>query len=79
LDEIEAALDEVNVFRFGEYIKKFCDDTQFVLITHRRGTMEVAERLYGITMPEKGVSRAIALDVNEIESKKKELLPDEVF
>ena len=52
--------------------------TQFVLITHRRGTMEVADRLYGVTMPERGVSRAIPLDVAEIESKKKELLPDEV-
>ena len=77
-DEIEAALDEVNVFRFGEYVKKFCEETQFVLITHRRGTMEVANRLYGITMPERGVSRALPLDVTEIESKKKELLPDEV-
>ena len=77
-DEIEAALDEVNVFRFGEYVKKFCEETQFVLITHRRGTMEVANRLYGITMPERGVSRALPLDVSEIESKKKELLPDEV-
>ena len=73
LDEIEAALDEVNVYRLGEYIKKFCSDTQFVLITHRRGTMEIADRLYGITMPERGISRVIPLDVNEIESKKKEL------
>ena len=79
LDEIEAALDEVNVFRFGEYIKKFCMDTQFVLITHRRGTMEVADRLYGVTMPERGVSKVIPLDVNEIESKKKELIGDGVL
>ena len=74
LDEIEAALDEVNVFRFGEYIKKFDDGTQFILITHRRGTMEVGDRLYGVTMPQRGISQAIELNVNEIEGKQKELL-----
>ena len=74
LDEIEAALDEVNVFRFGDYIKKFDDGTQFILITHRRGTMEIGDRLYGVTMPQRGISQAIALDVNEIEGKQKELL-----
>jgi len=79
LDEIEAALDEANVFRFGEYIKKFCQDTQFVLITHRRGTMEIADRLYGVTMPERGISRVLPLDVNEIESKKKELSDDGIL
>ncbi|MBE6695272.1 MAG: chromosome segregation protein SMC [Ruminococcaceae bacterium] len=79
LDEIEAALDEANVFRFGEYIKKFCQDTQFVLITHRRGTMEIADRLYGVTMPERGISRVLPLDVNEIESKKKELTDDGIL
>ena len=74
LDEIEAALDEVNVFRFGEYVKKLCDDTQFILITHRRGTMEIGNRLYGVTMPQRGISQAIELNVNEIEGKQKELL-----
>ena len=74
LDEIEAALDEVNVYRFGDYIKKFDDDTQFILITHRRGTMEVGDRLYGVTMPQRGISQAIELNVNEIEGKQKELL-----
>ena len=74
LDEIEAALDEVNVFRFGEYIKKLADGTQFILITHRRGTMEVGDRLYGVTMPQRGISQAIELNVNEIEGKQKELL-----
>ena len=74
LDEIEAALDEVNVYRFGEYIKKFDDGTQFILITHRRGTMEIGDRLYGITMPQRGISQAIELNVNEIEGKEKELL-----
>ena len=74
LDEIEAALDEVNVFRFGEYIKKFGDGTQFILITHRRGTMEIGDRLYGITMPQRGISQAIELNVSEIEGREKELL-----
>ena len=74
LDEIEAALDEVNVFRFGEYVKKLADGTQFILITHRRGTMEVGDRLYGVTMPQRGISQAIELNVNEIEGKQKELL-----
>ncbi|MBQ7377065.1 MAG: chromosome segregation protein SMC, partial [Clostridia bacterium] len=73
LDEVEAALDEVNVYRFGEYIQRLCEDTQFVLITHRRGTMEVANRLYGVTMPDRGISKVIGLAVDEIESKKKEL------
>lgn len=74
LDEIEAALDEVNVFRFGEYIKKFDDNTQFILITHRRGTMEIGDKLYGVTMPQRGISQAIELNVDEIEGKQKELL-----
>ncbi len=74
LDEIEAALDEVNVYRFGDYIKKFDDGTQFILITHRRGTMEIGDRLYGITMPQRGISQAIELNVNEIEGREKELL-----
>ena len=74
LDEIEAALDEVNVFRFGEYIKSFGDGTQFILITHRRGTMEIGDRLYGITMPQRGISQAIELNVSEIEGREKELL-----
>ena len=74
LDEIEAALDEVNVYRFGDYIKNFDDNTQFILITHRRGTMEIGDRLYGITMPQRGISQAIELNVDEIEGKQKELL-----
>ena len=74
LDEIEAALDEVNVYRFGEYVRKLGEDTQFILITHRRGTMEIGDRLYGVTMPQRGISQAIELNVNEIEGKQKELL-----
>ena len=72
LDEIEAALDEVNVARFAEYIKRYSDGTQFVLITHRRGTMEAANRLYGVTMPEHGISKVLELDVNDISKKEGE-------
>ena len=70
LDEIEAALDEVNVARFAAYIKRYSADTQFILITHRRGTMEAAQRLYGVTMPEHGISKVLALDVHAIAEKK---------
>ena len=68
-DEIEAALDEVNVARFAAYIKRYSTDTQFILITHRRGTMEAANRLYGVTMPERGISKVLALDVASIRGK----------
>lgn len=67
MDEIEAALDEANVIRFAEYLRTMCSNTQFIVITHRRGTMEAANRLYGVTMQEKGVSRIIELDVAEAE------------
>ncbi len=70
LDEIEAALDEVNVVRFAQYIKRYSQETQFVIITHRRGTMEAANRLYGVTMPEHGISKVLALDVGEISKAK---------
>ena len=69
LDEIEAALDEVNVTRFAEYVKQMSDNTQFVLITHRRGTMEAADRIYGVTMPERGISKVLALNVGEMDFK----------
>ena len=69
LDEIEAALDEVNVARFAAYIKRYSQTTQFILITHRRGTMEAANRLYGVTMPERGISKVLALDVASIRGK----------
>ncbi len=71
LDEIEAALDEVNVERLAQYIKRYSDDTQFIMITHRRGTMAAATRLYGVTMPERGISKVLTLDVSDI-SKNKE-------
>lgn len=66
LDEIEAALDDVNVVRYAEYLRRH-EKTQFIVITHRRGTMEAADRLYGVTMREKGISRILAIDVSEIE------------
>ncbi len=70
LDEIEAALDEVNVERLAQYIRRYSDGTQFIMITHRRGTMAAATRLYGVTMPEHGISKIIMLDVKDIEKQK---------
>ena len=61
LDEIEAALDDVNVYRFAEYLKKFSKDTQFLVITHRKGTMEAANAVYGVTMEENGVSKLLSM------------------
>ena len=63
LDEIEAALDDVNVYRFAEYLKKFSKDTQFLIITHRKGTMEAADTVYGITMEEKGISKLLSMKI----------------
>ncbi|MDO5141125.1 MAG: chromosome segregation protein SMC [Eubacteriales bacterium] len=63
LDEIEAALDDSNVSRFADYLHKLTDHTQFIVITHRRGTMEAADRLYGVTMQEKGISKLISVDL----------------
>lgn len=68
LDEIEAALDEPNVYRFADYLKIYCKNTQFILVTHRRGTMEAANLLYGVTMQEKGVSKLLALKIDEVEA-----------
>lgn len=65
MDEIEAALDEANVNRFASHMRELADKTQFIVITHRRGTMEEADRLYGVTMQEKGVSKVIELDLDE--------------
>lgn len=67
LDEIEAALDESNVTRYAKYLNKLTKNTQFIIITHRRGTMEVADRLYGITMQEKGVSALVSVNLIEDE------------
>ena len=65
MDEIEAALDEANVSRYAQYMRRISDKTQFLVITHRRGTMEEADMLYGVTMQEKGVSSVIELDLEE--------------
>ena len=69
LDEIEAALDDVNVVKYAQYLRTMCDRTQFITITHRRGTMEEADMLYGVTMQEEGVCKLLELHVSEIESK----------
>lgn len=61
LDEIEAALDDVNVYRFADYLKKFTSDTQFLVITHRKGTMEAGNSVYGITMEESGISKLLSM------------------
>ena len=68
LDEIEAALDENNVYRYADFIKRFSRKTQFILVTHRRGTMESADVIYGVTMQEKGVSKLLQLNLDEIEA-----------
>lgn len=68
-DEIESALDEVNVVRFAEYARKYSDNTQFIMITHRRGTMESADTLYGVTMYEKGISKVLTVNVRDIEER----------
>lgn len=65
LDEVEAALDEANVHRFSQYLKKFSADTQFIVITHRKGTMEGADVLYGVTMQESGVSKLVSVRLEE--------------
>ena len=65
LDEIEAALDDSNVGRFAKYLHKLTKNTQFIVITHRRGTMAAADRLYGITMQEKGVSTLVSVNLIE--------------
>ena len=67
MDEIEAALDEANVTRTANYMRKLSDKTQFLVITHRRGTMEEADILFGVTMQEQGVSRVLKMDVEEAE------------
>ena len=65
LDEVEAALDDANVIRFTEYIRRYADETQFILVTHRKGTMESADRLYGVTMQERGISRILSMQLAE--------------
>ncbi|MBQ8646976.1 MAG: chromosome segregation protein SMC, partial [Oscillospiraceae bacterium] len=68
LDEIEAALDDVNVVRYAQYLRRICTNTQFIVITHRRGTMESADVLYGVTMQEDGVSKLLKLDLENVDA-----------
>lgn len=68
-DEVEAALDDVNVARYAAYLRSMTEHTQFILITHRRGTMEEADTLYGVTMQEKGVSKLLKLNTAEVAAK----------
>ena len=65
-DEVEAALDDINVTKYAKYVRAFAENTQFILITHRRGTMEEADTLYGVTMQEEGVSKLLKLETSEI-------------
>ena len=67
MDEIEAALDDANVVRYAQYLRRMSDKTQFIVITHRRGTMEEADVLYGVTMQEQGVTRLLTINLNEVE------------
>lgn len=65
LDEVEASLDDANVSRFTEYIRRYAGDSQFILVTHRKGTMEAADRLYGVTMQERGISRILSMKLSD--------------
>jgi chromosome segregation protein len=66
LDEVEAALDEANVSRFANYLKEFSKETQFIIVTHRKGTMEEADVLYGVTMQESGVSKLVSVRLEKM-------------
>lgn len=72
LDEVEAALDEANLIRYAQYLKELSDQTQFIVITHRKGTMEFSDRLYGVTMQESGVSKLVSVNLNTIDEVIKE-------
>ena len=65
LDEIEAALDDANVYRYAEFLKEFSKDIQFIVITHRKGTMEASDVMYGVTMEEKGISKVVSVDLTK--------------
>ena len=72
LDEIEAALDDTNVSRFAQYLKNFSKETQFIVITHRKPTMMLADSLYGVTMEEKGVSKIVSVKLSDALKNSKE-------
>ena len=73
LDEIEAALDDVNVYRYAEFLKKFSKETEFLVITHRKGSMEAANSVYGVTMEENGVSKILSISLKDTKSAQLEL------
>ena len=68
LDEIEAALDDANIDNFAQYLSKYAEHTQFIVVTHRKGTMECCDALYGVTMEEKGVSRMVSVALADAQS-----------
>jgi len=65
LDEIEAPLDDANIYRFGEFLKELSNKTQFIIVTHRRGTMEASDYIYGVTMEEKAISKVLSLKLEQ--------------
>ena len=67
LDEVDAALDEANVDRFGEYLHELSQHTQFLLISHRQGTMEAAQALWGVTMEEEGISKVVSVKLSDVQ------------
>lgn len=69
LDEVEAALDDANIFRFVKYLHNYAKKTQFIIVTHRKGTMEASDRIYGVSMPEKGISKVLSLNLEAISTK----------
>ena len=71
LDEVEAALDDANVTRFAKFLSRYNSSTQFIVITHRRGTMEQADQLYGVVMQESGVSQILSVSLKEIKDEVK--------
>jgi len=65
LDEVEAALDDVNVSRFTDFVRRYTTKSQFILVTHRKGTMEACDRIYGVTMQERGISKILSMRLGE--------------
>ena len=69
LDEIDAPLDEANVVRFGTFLREFAEDTQFIVVTHRKGTMEAVDTMYGVTIEDAGVSRILSVKLDDLADK----------
>ena len=68
LDEIDAPLDEANIMRFGRFLREFAKNTQFVIVTHRKGTMEAADTMYGVTVEDAGVSKVLSIRLKDYEA-----------